>query len=51
MFDWDTIHNMRIYHEPKPPAYNLRRITTPMALFWAQNDWLSQKEVSFCVYY
>lgn len=46
MFDWGSYRNSRIYNTRKPPAYKLRKITSPVALFWAQNDWLSQKEVS-----
>ncbi|XKL65929.1 hypothetical protein PGB90_009349 [Kerria lacca] len=44
MFDWGSFYNFRIYGEEKPPAYKLSQIISPIALFWAENDWLSQKE-------
>lgn len=28
-----------------PPLYNMEKITTPIALFYAQNDWLAGPEV------
>ncbi|XP_065217917.1 lipase 3-like [Planococcus citri] len=43
-FDWGSLHNLKLYRNKIPPAYNLRKISAPVALFWAQNDWLSQKE-------
>lgn len=46
MYDWGMANNMKLYHDTHPPAYNLRKITVPTALFWSQNDWLAQKEVS-----
>lgn len=46
MFDWGSFYNFRIYGEEKPPAYKLSQIISPIALFWAENDWLSQKEVN-----
>ncbi|KAK7582254.1 hypothetical protein V9T40_013699 [Parthenolecanium corni] len=44
MYDWGSTYNIKLYGDKKPPAYKIRKITTPMAVFWAQNDWLSQKE-------
>ena len=46
MYDFGASHNMRLYHDTRPPAYNLRKISVPIAIFWSQNDWLAQKEVS-----
>lgn len=51
MFDSGSACNIRLYGEKKPPAYEIRNITAPVAIFWAQNDWLSQKEVSYEINY
>ena len=40
-FDHGWITNKRIYGSFKPPAYDLRRIKTPVFLHYADNDWLS----------
>ncbi|XP_017770538.1 PREDICTED: uncharacterized protein LOC108558213, partial [Nicrophorus vespilloides] len=33
--------NIRYYGQPSPPDYNLSKINVPIALHYAQNDWLS----------
>lgn len=40
-FDYGTDENMRRYGTNEPPTYNLQNITAPIALFYAQNDWLA----------
>lgn len=37
---------MQIYSTTVPPDYDLSRITTPIALFTADNDWIVTEKVS-----
>lgn len=32
---------MKIYGKTTPPEYNISAITTPIALYYATNDWLA----------
>jgi hypothetical protein len=41
MYDYGTKKNLVIYNATEPPDYKLERITVPMILFYADNDWLS----------
>jgi len=45
-FDYGHAKNLQIYNTSEPPDYNLANITTPIALFYAENDWLSSIPVS-----
>ncbi|XP_055525583.1 lipase 3-like isoform X3 [Wyeomyia smithii] len=40
-FDYGEAENQRRYGQSKPPSYNLENISTPIALFYANNDWLA----------
>lgn len=40
-FDHGMLNNIRKYGRFTPPSYDLKKITAPVALFYAQNDWLS----------
>jgi len=40
-FDYGRAKNLQIYNASEPPDYNLANITMPVALFYAENDWLS----------
>lgn len=40
-FDYGTEGNMKRYGRELPPSYNLKKISAPVALFYAQNDWLA----------
>lgn len=40
-FDYGPEENMKRYGTKVPPQYNLENISTPIALFYAQNDWLA----------
>lgn len=40
---------MEKYGQPDPPAYNLTEINVPVALYHAQNDWLSSTEVTLLI--
>ncbi|XP_055616407.1 lipase 3-like isoform X2 [Toxorhynchites rutilus septentrionalis] len=41
LFDYGESENERRYGQPKPPSYDLDNIATPIALFYANNDWLA----------
>lgn len=43
-FDYGTKENMVRYGQENPPNYQLQNISTPIALFYAQNDWLAGPE-------
>lgn len=45
-FDYGCMRNLQIYNASEPPSYNLTNVTTPFALFYAENDWLSSIPVS-----
>lgn len=40
-YDYGYYGNMKIYHQHTPPPYNLSQVTVPVALLWANNDWLA----------
>lgn len=40
-FDYGSLGNMKQYGTAKPPEYKLTKITLPIALLSAENDWLS----------
>lgn len=42
-FDHGIMNNIRKYGRFTPPAYDLKKITAPVALFYASNDWLAAK--------
>lgn len=37
-YDYGPVKNMKIYGSEEPPEYNISKITTPVALFYAKND-------------
>lgn len=44
-YNYNKQKNIEKYGQPEPPAYNLTGITVPVALYHAENDWLSSVEV------
>jgi len=44
-YNYNKQKNLEKYGQPDPPAYDLTNITVPVALYHAQNDWLSSMEV------
>lgn len=40
-YDYGSAKNLEIYHSVSPPEYNLSKIRVPIALHYADNDWLS----------
>ncbi|XP_023031607.1 lipase 1 isoform X1 [Drosophila willistoni] len=43
-FDYEAKENQRIYGRPTAPDYPLEKVTAPIALYYAQNDYLSSVE-------
>ncbi|XP_053997911.1 uncharacterized protein LOC128886773 [Hylaeus anthracinus] len=43
-YDYGPEKNMQIYNSTEPTSYDLSKITKPIVLFWAQNDWLSDRD-------
>lgn len=42
MYDYGSSEeNKKHYGQPTPPRYNASDMTVPVALYWAQNDWLA----------
>lgn len=44
-YDWGPKENMRRYHSKKPPEYNIKNITAPVAIFYGETDAFVTKEV------
>uniref|UniRef100_T1IRA1 Lipase n=1 Tax=Strigamia maritima TaxID=126957 RepID=T1IRA1_STRMM len=40
-YDYGTTENWHHYNQSTPPIYNLSKITTPISIFWANNDYLA----------
>lgn len=40
-FDYGTIRNLIEYHQMSPPQYNLKNVTAPVAIYYAEKDWLT----------
>lgn len=40
-YDYGTIQNTMKYGSLYPPKYKIKRVTAPVALVYAHNDWLS----------
>lgn len=45
-YNYNRQKNMEKYGQPEPPAYDLSGVAVPVALYHAQNDWLSTMEVN-----
>ncbi|GAB1867622.1 Lipase [Camponotus japonicus] len=43
-YNYGRAKNLLIYNSTKPPNYDLSNITVPIALFYADNDWLISTE-------
>ncbi|XP_055677827.1 lipase 3-like [Lutzomyia longipalpis] len=43
-YDHGTVGNLKRYGSINPPSYELTKVTTPVTLYYAQNDWLSSIE-------
>nr|AWU67119.1 putative triacylglycerol lipase [Crangon crangon] len=40
-YDYGYYGNMKVYHRHTPPSYDLTKVTAPVNLLWASNDWLA----------
>ena len=50
-FDFGEEKNMEKYGQATPPQYNLSLVTSPVALYYADNDKLSPVQVrQFCLH-
>ena len=45
-YDYGLEKNTICYNSATPPAYPLHKVTTPVHMFYGQNDWLSPPKVS-----
>jgi len=43
-FDYGKTKNKLYYRQETPPSYDLNAVTTKVALFWSDNDWLAAPE-------
>jgi len=43
-FDYGESENMEIYGTKKAPAYDLGKVTAPVALYFGDNDWLANRK-------
>lgn len=41
-YDWGMVSNLGTYGQMKPPNYDLKKITAPVALHYSSNDWLAE---------
>lgn len=46
-FDYGVRKNKIKYGTGIPPEYNLRNVTSKVALFYAFSDWFTQRQVSY----
>ncbi|XP_012285753.1 lipase 3 isoform X2 [Orussus abietinus] len=40
-FDYGSSTNKRVYNNTTPPSYDLTKINVPVAIYYADNDWLA----------
>jgi lysosomal acid lipase/cholesteryl ester hydrolase len=45
-YDLGAKENQKVYNQSTPPEYDLAKITAPVYLFIADNDWLANTQVS-----
>ncbi|XP_050441317.1 lipase 3-like [Adelges cooleyi] len=43
-YNFNKEKNMEKYGQLEPPAYNLSKVTVPVALYYANNDWMAAPE-------
>jgi len=48
-YDYGPDKNLEVYGQEIPPEYDFTKITAPIALYWAQNDWLGVPSVRFYI--
>jgi len=40
-YDHGRKQNIDVYGTEEPPAYDISKITVPVAIYWGDNDWLA----------
>lgn len=45
-YDYGRGRNMIKYGTVEPPEYNITKITVPIVIYYARNDWATPKKVS-----
>lgn len=50
-YDYGPTENRKRYHSSTPPKYNLKQITAPVALFYADNDELNTEKALQNIYF
>jgi len=45
-FNYGILKNLIVYGQSTPPAYDIQKITCPVAFFYGDNDWLADLAVS-----
>lgn len=46
-YDYGARKNIKFYNTTYPPDYNISQINIPMALYYADNDWLAATQVYY----
>lgn len=44
-YDYGLIRNLQKYGWGTPPAYDLKKVTAPVALHYSDNDWMAHSKV------
>ena len=44
-YNYGSETNMIVYGQSHPPDYDLSKVTSPVALIWADNDWIGHAKV------
>ncbi|KAK0183446.1 hypothetical protein PV327_001488 [Microctonus hyperodae] len=48
-YDYGAVKNLEFYNTTYAPSYNLTKLNIPLALFYADNDWLAAPKVIFII--
>lgn len=49
-YDYGAKKNLEFYNTTYAPSYNLTKLNVPLALFYADNDWLAAPKVNYDFY-
>lgn len=49
-FDYGFFGNLGRYQSPEPPKYDLSKVTAPLYIHYAPNDWIVVPEVQSLIY-
>lgn len=48
-YDYGRNENIARYGQPQPPDYDLSKVTCPVYIYYADNDWLVHKSVGYFI--